>query len=68
MDFVQGGSQFDSTFFDWFDNNTLDSVCDTILSGLAKQTTVDVGGKATSLNFLEPFKIFHNDQLIFEFP
>ena len=68
LDFVQGGVQFSSSSFDWFDRNTLDGVCDTVLSGLTKQTTVDIGGNITTLNFLEPFNIFYADVLIFEFP
>ena len=66
--FVQGGVQFDSSHFDWFDRNALDSVCGTILPGITKQTIVDVGGETTSLNFSQPFKVYYDGQLIFEFP
>ena len=68
LEFVQGGVQFDSSHFDWFDRNALDSVCGDIFSGITKQTTVDVGGEPTSLNFSQPFKIYYEGQLIFEFP
>lgn len=68
LEFVQGGVQFDSSHFDWFDRNALDSVCGDILSGITKQTTVDVGGERTSLNFSQPFKMYYDGVLIFEFP
>ena len=68
LEFVQGGVQFDSSHFDWFDMNALDSVCGDILYGITKQTTVDVGGETTSLNFSKPFKMYYDGQLIFEFP
>lgn len=69
LEFVQGGVQFDSSHFDWFDRNALDDVsCGDILYGITKQTTVDVGGETTSLNFSQPFKMYYDGQLIFEFP
>ena len=68
LEFVQGGVQFDRSHFDWFDRNTLDRVGNKILPGITKQTTVDVGGKATSLNFSQPFKMYYDEQFIFEFP
>ena len=66
LEFVQGGVQFDGSHYDWFDKNTLDSVCDRVLFGLTKQTTVEL--ETTSLNFSQPFKMYQGGQLIFEFP
>ena len=60
LEFVQGGVQFDSSHFDWFDRNALDSVCGDILSGITKQTTLDVGGETTSLDFSQPFKMYYD--------
>ena len=68
LEFVQGGVQFDSSHFDWFDRNALDSVCGDILPDITKQTILDVSGEATSLNFSQPFKMYYDGQLIFEFP
>ena len=67
LDFVQDGLQFDSSHFDWFDRNTLDSASETILPGVTKETTVGVEDD-TTLNFSQPFKIYYADTLIFEFP
>ena len=66
LEFVQDGVQFDSSFFDWFDRKTFDGVCGDILSGLMKKTTVQI--ESVSLNFSQPFKIYYDSQLIFEFP
>lgn len=64
--FVQGGLQFDSSDYDWFDKNARDRVCGEVLSGLTKQTTVDLRF-GSSLNFSQPFRMYYDRQLIFEF-
>lgn len=66
LDFVQGGLQFDSSDYDWFDKNARDGVCGEVLSGLTKQTTVDLRF-ASSLNFSQPFRMYYDGQIIFEF-
>ena len=66
LEFVQGGVQFDSSHFDWFDTNARDYVGGNVLFGLTKQTIVEL--RTTSLNFLQPFKMYYDGALIFEFP
>jgi len=67
LEFVQGGVQFDDSHYDWFDKNALDSVCDDVLFGLTKQTIVVIEERSR-LNFLQPFKMYYDGQLIFDFP
>ncbi len=67
MDIVQGGVQFETySGFQWKDRNTQDSVCGDILPGVTKQTrvTVEAGSRLT---FLQPFDIYYDGTLIFEF-
>lgn len=66
LEFVQSGVQFDNSHYGWFDKNARDSVCGDVLFGLTKQTTVEL--RTTSLNFLQPFKMYYDGQLIFNFP
>ena len=67
LEFVQSGVQFGSSDFDWFDKNALDSVCGDVLSGLTKQTIVVIEERSR-LNFSQPFKMYYDGQLVFEFP
>lgn len=67
LDIVQGGVQFETySGFQWRDRNTQDGVCGDILPGITKQTRVTVEA-GSSLTFLQPFDIYYDGTLIFEF-
>ena len=67
FDFVQYGGQFEGTWLDWIDTNTQRDVCDDILLGITKQTKVDVSQTTLPLDFSQPFQMFYEDQLVFNF-
>ena len=66
--FVQNDDRVRWNHFHWFDRNMLDEVHGAIAPDTMKETTVDLRIPETSLDFLQPFQIYYNRELIFEFP
>ena len=66
--FDQNDNRVRWNHFHWFDRNTLDEVHGAIAPDTTKETTVDLRIPYTSLDFLQPFQIYYNQELIFEFP
>ena len=67
LEFVQGGAQFSSSHYRWFDRTTLERVCGNVSGPGRKLTTVDVA-RGSSLDFSQPFKMYYDEQFVFEFP
>ena len=68
LSFVQNGARFNRLHFHWTDRNTLGGGDGKIATGATKETTVDLRIPYTSLDFLQPFQIYYEKELIFEFP
>ena len=67
LDFVQGGVQFEGALVKWLDTDTREDVCDDVLSGITKQTSIDISAANLSLDFSKPFQIYYEGQLAFDF-